>query len=198
MGAPQESSKHLHDLTKGSVAGNLIRFALPFLLSMFIQQSYSLADLIIVSHFAGEASVAGVNNGTQLTLFPTVIAIGFSVGGTILIGQYFGAKRMEDVRKTASTLLTTMLIAAVNVYKEEGIDIPTEILVKAQDIDPLVGMMCYIQLFLPGCAGCVKIGNSDSSEPIPKEKEWILPGSFRQEWVDRGYMEHAKPTASTE
>ena len=113
MDNKQEKSKHLHDLTQGSVAGNLIRFALPFLLSMFIQQSYSLADLIIVSHFAGEVSVAGVNNGAQLTLFPTVIAIGFSIGGTILIGQYFGAKRMEDVRKTASTLLTTMLIAAV-------------------------------------------------------------------------------------
>ena len=109
----QENSKHLHDLTQGAVASNLIRFAMPFLLSMIIQQSYGLADLIIVSHFAGEVSVAGVNNGGQLTFFPTVIAIGFSVGGTILLGQYFGAKRMEDVRKTASTILTTMLIAAV-------------------------------------------------------------------------------------
>ena len=113
MDSQQEKTKHLRDLTQGSVAGNLIRFALPLLLSMLVQQSYNMADLIIVSHFAGEVSVAGVNNGGQLTLFPTVIAIGFSVGGTILIGQYFGAKRMEDVRKTASTLLTTMLIAAV-------------------------------------------------------------------------------------
>jgi len=108
-----EKSKYLHDLTQGSVAGNLIRFAMPFLLTMLIQQSYGLADLIIVSHFAGEVSVAGVNNGGQLVFFPTVIAIGFSIGGTILIGQYFGAKRMEDVRKTASTMLTTMLIMAV-------------------------------------------------------------------------------------
>ena len=109
----QSNSKHLHDLTKGAVTSNLIRFAMPVLLSMLIQQSYGLADLIIVSHFAGVASVAGVNNGGQLTFFPTVIAIGFSLGGTILIGQYFGAKKPEDVRKTASTMLSTMLIAAV-------------------------------------------------------------------------------------
>jgi len=113
MGAPQEKSKHLHDLTQGSVAKNLIRFAMPFLLTMLIQQSYGLADLIIVSYFAGETSVAGVNNGGHLTFFPTVIAIGFSIGGTILIGQYFGAKRMEDLQKTAATMLTTMLIASV-------------------------------------------------------------------------------------
>ena len=113
MSETQEKSKYLHDLTQGAVASNLIRFAMPFLLSMLIQQSYGLADLIIISHFAGEVSVAGVNSGGQLTFFPTVIAIGFSIGGTILIGQYFGAKKMEDVRKTASTILSTMLIAAV-------------------------------------------------------------------------------------
>ena len=113
MDAPQEKLKHLHDLTQGAVASNLIRFAMPFLLSMIIQQSYGLADLIIISHFAGEVSVAGVNSGSQLMFFPTVIAIGFSLGGTVLLGQYFGAKRMEDVHKTASTILSTMLIAAV-------------------------------------------------------------------------------------
>ena len=106
-------SKFQNDLTQGSVAKNLIRFAMPFLLSMLIQQSYSMADLLIVSHFAGEASVAGVNNGGQLTFFVTAIAIGISVGGTILIGQYFGAKKMEDMRKTASTLLTMMILFSI-------------------------------------------------------------------------------------
>ena len=108
-----KQKNYLNDLTQGAVAGNLIRFSMPFLLSMLIQQSYGLADLVIVSHFAGEISVAGVNNGGQLTFFPTVIAIGFSIGATILIGQYFGAKRMEDVRKTASTMLSTMIIASI-------------------------------------------------------------------------------------
>ncbi|MDR2599144.1 MAG: MATE family efflux transporter, partial [Oscillospiraceae bacterium] len=108
-----QEDKYQKDLTKGSVAGQLIRFAMPFLLSMLIQQSYSMADLLIVSYFSGEASVAGVNNGGQLTFFITAIAIGLSIGGTILIGQYFGAKKMEDVHKTAATMLTLMLIASI-------------------------------------------------------------------------------------
>lgn len=101
------------DLTQGSVVTQLLRFSMPFLFSMLIQQSYSMADLLIVSFFAGEASVAGVNNGGQLTFFITAIAIGLSVGGTILIGQYFGAKKEEDVKKTAATMLTVMLIVSV-------------------------------------------------------------------------------------
>ena len=91
----------------------MLRFSAPFLLSMLIQQCYSMTDLLIVSHFAGDASVAGVNNGGQLTFLATAMAIGISVGGTILIGQYFGAKQLEDVQKTASTMLTALLIVSV-------------------------------------------------------------------------------------
>ncbi|MCL2628280.1 MAG: MATE family efflux transporter [Oscillospiraceae bacterium] len=105
--------KFQKDLTQGSVAGQLIRFAMPFLLSMLIQQSYSMADLLIVSYYAGDASVAGVNNGGQLAFFVIAIAIGLSIGGTILIGQYFGAKRIEDLKETAATVLTMMLAVSV-------------------------------------------------------------------------------------
>lgn len=72
-----------------------------------------MADLLIVSYFSGETSVSGVNNGGQLTFLATAMAIGLSVGGTILIGQYFGAKRIEDVKKTVSTMMTSLVIASV-------------------------------------------------------------------------------------
>ena len=113
MSVTQEKSKFQADLTQGAVAGRLIRFSAPFLLSMVIQQCYAMADMLIVSRFSGEAAVAGVNNGGQLSFLATAMAIGLSVGGTILIGQYFGAKQHEDVRKTASTMLTALLAAAV-------------------------------------------------------------------------------------
>ena len=113
MKATQGQSKFQADLTEGAVAGRLIRFSAPFLLSMLIQQCYAMADLVIVSHFRGEAAVAGVNNGGQLSFLATAMAIGLSVGGTILIGQYFGARQTDDVQKTASTLLSALLAAAV-------------------------------------------------------------------------------------
>ena len=95
------------------MTGKLLHFAAPFMLSMLIQQSFSMADLLILSYFSGEATVAGVNNGGQLTFLAVAMAIGFSVGGTILIGQYYGAKKMKEVRKTASTMLTALLIGSV-------------------------------------------------------------------------------------
>ncbi|MCL2002429.1 MAG: MATE family efflux transporter [Oscillospiraceae bacterium] len=106
-------SKFQNDLTQGRVTSQLIRFSAPFLLSMLIQQCYSMADLLIVSFFSGDVTVAGVNNGGQLTFLATALGIGLSVGGTILIGQYFGAKQTEEVRKTAATMLTALLLVSV-------------------------------------------------------------------------------------
>ncbi|MCL2252941.1 MAG: MATE family efflux transporter [Lachnospiraceae bacterium] len=109
----KQNSKFQNDLTQGNVTGQLLRFSAPFMLSMLIQQSYSMADLLIVSYFSGEATVAAVNNGGQLAFLVTSIAIGLSSGGTILIGQFFGAKRMEEMQKTASTMLSALLITSI-------------------------------------------------------------------------------------
>ena len=59
------------------------------------------------------------------------------------------------------------------------------ILVTAQDIDFVVGMMCYIQLSLIGAAGYVKIGNS-ITDPIrvgdSKKNYWYTPMYFSDVW----------------
>lgn len=95
------------------MATQLIRFSVPFLLSTIIQQLYGAADMVIVGWFSGPASLSGVNNGGQLTFLATALAIGLAVGGTILIGQYHGARRDKDLAETVSTMLTALLLIGV-------------------------------------------------------------------------------------
>lgn len=102
-----------NDLTEGNVARQLIKFSIPFLASTIIQQLYSMADLMIVGWYSGADSIAGVNIGGQLTNFANALAIGMSVGGTVLVGQYFGAKREDDVHKAISTMFSMLIIMAV-------------------------------------------------------------------------------------
>ena len=76
------------------------------------------------------------------------------------------------------------LIAGVNVIAGELVRNRPElrwqdhVVVAAQDIDYIVGLMCYIQLSLIGCAGFVKIGDS-IADPMhfgdDMAKYWILP-----------------------
>ncbi|MBR4940616.1 MAG: MATE family efflux transporter, partial [Clostridia bacterium] len=99
--------------TQGSVSKNLIRFSLPFLLSNIIQALYSVADMFIVSEFHGDEAISGVSLGSQVTMLVTNLVIGFTVGGTVLISQYFGAKKHKDVNEAIGTLFTMLIGASV-------------------------------------------------------------------------------------
>lgn len=91
----------------------LIRFALPFMLSNLIQTLYNVADMLIVGNYCGPAGISGVNIGGQVTFIMTNIVIGLSVGGTVVIAQYLGSNDRQAMRESISTLITFLLAAAV-------------------------------------------------------------------------------------
>ena len=102
-----------NDLSKGSVVRNLVMFALPFLISSIVQSLYNVADMLIVGNFSGTASMSGVNIGGQVTFILTNVVVGLCSGGTVLIAQYLGAQKKEDMRDTVATLMSTLLVAGV-------------------------------------------------------------------------------------
>lgn len=101
------------DLTQGSVSKQLMKFAIPFLLSNLLQAFYSVADMIIVGRLCGTHGITGVNIGSQINILVTGAAFGLAVGGTVLIAQYGGARKFDEQRKTIGTLFTTYMILSV-------------------------------------------------------------------------------------
>jgi len=101
------------NLTEGNVVEQLIRFALPFMLSNLIQTLYNVADMLIVGIYSGTAGISGVNIGGQVTFILTNIIIGLTAGGTVVIGQYLGSGDRKGMRETISTLLTFLLVAGI-------------------------------------------------------------------------------------
>ena len=86
------------------------------------------------------------------------------------------------------------LIAGVHVIRKqlERCDPPRDyqnhILVVAQDVDEIVGLMCYIQISLLGLAGFIKIGNSITdpmSTDDSSENYWYTPMYFSDVWSTR-------------
>ncbi|MBQ9850961.1 MAG: MATE family efflux transporter [Clostridia bacterium] len=107
------ADKFRQDLTRGSVSKQLMKFAVPFLLSNLLQALYSVADMIIVGHFRGPIGITGVNIGSQINILVTGAALGLAVGGTVLIAQYGGAHKFDEQRKTIGTLFTLYMIIGV-------------------------------------------------------------------------------------
>lgn len=93
--------KEKNDLTTGSVGKNLVMFALPYLLSCFMQTFYGMADLFVVGLYNGSETTTAVAIGSQVTHMLTVIIVGFAMGATVRIGRCVGAK---DGRQAARTV----------------------------------------------------------------------------------------------
>ena len=108
-------NKFKKDLTTGNVWSQLIIFAIPFFVSNLIQSIYSVADMIILGTFCGENSISAVSTSSQVIVIVTNIAMGLSTGGTVMIGQYLGAKQEDKINKSISTLLITLFSLAVSI-----------------------------------------------------------------------------------
>ena len=100
-------------LTRGNVKGALVRFALPFLGASLLQFLYGAVDLIVVGQFDDQAGITAVSTGSQVMQAVTNFIIGLSTGGTVLVGQYLGAGRREDVSRSIGTLFTLFAAIAV-------------------------------------------------------------------------------------
>lgn len=84
------------------------------------------------------------------------------------------------------------LIAAANVLKEEGFDFQRNAYFIAQDIDPVVAKMCYIQMSLLGMPGVVVIGNSLLGITEDMEHWYTLFHYFFGEGILERYREKRK------
>jgi len=101
------------DLTQGSVTKQLVRYALPLVTTSLLQSLYSIADYIVAGHFISSAGQSAINNSTLIINLMTQITIGLTLGGNILIGQYFGNREDEPRKKAAGSLITMSLVTGL-------------------------------------------------------------------------------------
>ena len=103
----------MRDLTVGNEAKLIFKFALPMVLGNLFQQLYNVIDSIIVGQYLGKAELAAV--GASFPVFYTLIAltIGIGSGATIVISQYFGAKDLNKVKRTITTIYSVLFAASI-------------------------------------------------------------------------------------
>ena len=112
-------SKLQRDFTQGGIARGMIAFSMPFLLSNVLQALYGAVDMWVVGNFshADEAMrtaiLSGVNIGSQITHLLAMMVSGLTVSGTVLVGQYVGARKQKDASETVGTMFTMMTAVGV-------------------------------------------------------------------------------------
>lgn len=103
-----------NDLTSGKISKRVIQFALPYLLSSFLQTLYGMVDLFVVGLYNTSATTTAVSVGSQVMHMLTVIILGFAMGTTVKIGREVGQKDDSAVRRTmGNTIVLFGILAAV-------------------------------------------------------------------------------------
>lgn len=99
------------DFTQGNIAQQLFFFAIPFMASNALQVLYSTIDMIIVGEFVGTPGLSAVSQSSQIVNFATMVCLGFSNAGQVLLAQAIGAKKRKEMNDIIGTLFA--FIAAV-------------------------------------------------------------------------------------
>ena len=102
------------DLTVGKPETVLWRFCIPLFGSVIFQQLYNIADSLVAGKFIGENALAAVGNSYEITLIFIAFAFGCNMGCSVIVSQFFGAKRYVDVKTSVHTaMISSAVLCAV-------------------------------------------------------------------------------------
>ena len=90
-------------MTEGNISGKLIRFSIPLIAGVLLQQLYVMVDSWIVGRFIGSNALAAVGAGSKIVLLLVGFCSGASAGAGVIVAQYFGAKNEKMVFRSVHT-----------------------------------------------------------------------------------------------
>src|SRR5919107_3981400 len=120
-GAPRRG-----DLTQGNIGPTLLKFALPTLASSILQSLNGTINAIWVGRFLGEGALAATANANMVMFLLTAFVFGFGMAATILVGQAWGRKDVDQARRIFGTaggsfLVVTIIVAIVGWFLSPAI-----------------------------------------------------------------------------
>ena len=137
-------------LTEGTIWKQLLIFALPLMLSNFLQQLYNTADLLIVGRFAGTQAQAAVGATGALANMLVGFFVGLATGCAVVVAQMYGAEDEDGLYRMVHSAMSIALISGV-VLSVAGFLLSTPLLqVMDTPSDILEAASSYLRIFFVG------------------------------------------------
>jgi len=162
------------DFTDGKPWKLLLNFSIPLLLSNALQQLYSITDMFIVGNYIDPEAMASVGITVPIIFALVSFIIGITMGSTVIVSQYFGAKDIVKMKRSIDTVIIFIVVAAFTVTIV-GLYFCDDLLrlVKTPD-DIFDGAKVFLQINLIGllplfginCLSAILRGLGDSKTPL--------------------------------
>lgn len=141
-------------ITEGVIWKQLLLFFFPILFGTFFQQLYNAADAMIVGRFVGKEALSAVGGGTGTVIQVLVgFFVGLSSGATVIISQYYGAKRKEMVSYAVHTSIAFSILAGVGMMILGVVAAPAVLKAMDTPAEVLEPSVLYIRIYFIGIIG---------------------------------------------
>lgn len=138
------------DLTEGNIKSVLWKFSIPMLCSAAFQQLYNISDTMIAGKFAGEDALAAIGASYPITMIFMAIAIGCNIGCSVVISQYFGAKKLKEMKLAIKTSFVSSVILS-GILTIVGILISRFMLILISTPNNILNDGCtYLKIYIGG------------------------------------------------
>lgn len=141
-------------ITEGVIWKQLLLFFFPILFGTFFQQLYNAIDAIIVGRYVGKEALSAVGGSTN-TVIQLIVGffIGLSSGATVIISQYYGAKRQEMVGYAVHTAIAFSVIAGLFMSAAGILTAPAVLKAMNTPEDVLGPSITFLRIYYLGMVG---------------------------------------------
>ena len=102
------------DMTEGDILKHIIKFAIPLIIGNLFQQLYNTVDTWVIGNYVeSDAAFAAVGSVGSIINMAIGLFSGFAGGAGVVISQYYGAKKYDEVDKAVHTSICITLIIGV-------------------------------------------------------------------------------------
>ena len=150
MQRQNEKQGYQIDMLNGPMAGKLLLFALPLMLSGLLQLLFNAADVVVVGRYAGKDALAAVGSTSSLINLLVNLFMGFSVGTNVVVARDLGAGREEDVSRSVHTAIALALISG-GCLTALGLTLARQLLVWTDSAPDVIDLATvYLRIYFAG------------------------------------------------
>ncbi len=149
-GVQMKQKSYEIDMCSGPLFPKILRFTIPLMASSILQLLFNAADMVVVGQFAGNTALAAVGANAALINLLTNLFIGFSVGANVLVAQFYGAGREEDMSRTVHSAIALSLICGAALMVFGILAAPKLLALMGTPADVLGQAALYIRIYFAG------------------------------------------------
>ena len=141
------------DMTEGVIWRQLVAFAFPLFVGNIFQQLYNTVDSVVVGNFVGADALGAVTSTMPIVFMLIGLFIGMSMGASVVISQYFGARDEASLRRATHTSVVATVALSLIMSLFGYLATPT--LLRLMNTPPSVfrEAVVYLQIYSLGLGG---------------------------------------------